>query len=213
MIVPCKFIQSEAKGSVQDSVHYSAMKKFEVVLQNEKVKTYRVISWLIIAIQFSVFLYMGISLKNNNANYAYGAAGFLLIIMLFQLFRGRKEAGKKDMFVPAFLLIVLAWIVLGYYWGAVINLLLFFFQNVTQRKLVIQFSDNIIHYPSFPRKMISWKDLNNVILKDGILTIDFKNNKLIQQPIAEGSSGINEKEFNDFCSDQLRLSVIGNLSD
>jgi hypothetical protein len=39
-----------------------------------------------------------------------------------------------------------------------------------------------------------------VILKDGILTIDFRNDKLIQQEISES---INEPEFNEFCRDSL----------
>jgi hypothetical protein len=41
------------------------------------------------------------------------------------------------------------------------------------------------------------------MIKDGLLTIDFKNNRIIQQQIANISSGIDEKEFNDFCRQQL----------
>jgi hypothetical protein len=43
-------------------------------------------------------------------------------------------------------------------------------------------------------------------MKDGVLTIDFKNNKIIQQSIDEARSSVNEKEFNEFCQKQLQAS-------
>jgi len=61
-----------------------------------------------------------------------------------------------------------------------------------------------INYTSFPVRAIQWNELNNVILKDGILTIDFRNNKIVQAEIDDVSNTINEKEFNDFCSQQLK---------
>lgn len=53
------------------------------------------------------------------------------------------------------------------------------------------------------RHFIRWGQLNNLILKDDLLTIDLKNNKLIQQYLDESSGPVNEKEFNDFCQKQL----------
>lgn len=45
-----------------------------------------------------------------------------------------------------------------------------------------------------------WNEFSNVVLKDSLLTLDFKNNKLLQLSIEETSSLIDEKAFNDFCS-------------
>jgi len=59
-----------------------------------------------------------------------------------------------------------------------------------------------IVYPSFPKRIILWNELQNIVLKDGILTIDFRNNKLIQQDLDEEVT-VNEKEFNEFCKQQL----------
>ena len=56
---------------------------------------------------------------------------------------------------------------------------------------------------SVPKKHIEWSQLNNIILKDGLLTIDFKNNKFIQQFIDDTNTALNEQEFNDFCGQQL----------
>ena len=71
-----------------------------------------------------------------------------------------------------------------------------------KKTLVSIFTDKIL-YPSLPQKNISWPELNAIILKDGLLTIDFKNNKLIQQTIDENST-VNEQDFNEFCRQQLK---------
>jgi hypothetical protein len=43
-----------------------------------------------------------------------------------------------------------------------------------------------------------------VILKDGLLTIDFNNNKLAQLNVTDFFSKEQEKEFNEFCQVQLK---------
>lgn len=43
-----------------------------------------------------------------------------------------------------------------------------------------------------------WSEFNNIILKDSLLTLDFKNNKLLQLNIRENN--VDENCFNTFCS-------------
>jgi hypothetical protein len=45
-----------------------------------------------------------------------------------------------------------------------------------------------------------WDEFSNIILKDNLLTLDFKNNKLLQLTISEGDNKIDEYSFNIFCS-------------
>ena len=73
-----------------------------------------------------------------------------------------------------------------------------------RRKFVVDVSVAGIVYPTFPKKTYLWKEIENVVLKDGVLTIDLKNNKLIQVVIdPESSAAINEREFNLFCKSHL----------
>jgi hypothetical protein len=51
-------------------------------------------------------------------------------------------------------------------------------------------------------RIIEWNELTNLIKKHDLLTIDFKNNKLLQVQIINDDE-INENEFNRFCRDQL----------
>ena len=79
-----------------------------------------------------------------------------------------------------------------------------FFEFLNKKiKVELDTAAIIVHYV-FYKKIFHWIDLNNVILKDRILTVDFKSNKLLQSEIAEGSFEIDEKVFNRFCSEQLQ---------
>ena len=71
--------------------------------------------------------------------------------------------------------------------------------------LEIGFSDEEILRNTLFKKKYRWSDLNNVILKDGLLTMDFKNNKLFQkEALDEEEMDADEAEFNTYC--QKRLS-------
>lgn len=72
----------------------------------------------------------------------------------------------------------------------------------------IAFGKDEIVFNSFPKQRYSWTELNNVVLKDGIITVDFKTNKLIQKEIQSGSTVQVEKEFNEFCHVRLKESLI-----
>ena len=48
-----------------------------------------------------------------------------------------------------------------------------------------------------------WSEFNNIILKDSLLTLDFKNNKLLQLNIRENN--VDENCFNIFCSGYIGM--------
>jgi len=48
-----------------------------------------------------------------------------------------------------------------------------------------------------------WSEFNNIILKDSLLTLDFKNNKLFQLNIRENN--VDENCFNIFCSGYIGM--------
>jgi hypothetical protein len=68
----------------------------------------------------------------------------------------------------------------------------------------IGFDNDGLTFNSFPSKFYKWSDLANVVLKDGLITVDFKNNKILQKELDSDVSGNLEKEFNEFCSRKLK---------
>jgi hypothetical protein len=63
-------------------------------------------------------------------------------------------------------------------------------------------TDHIVFNGLFKRKF-PWSSIDNVILKDGLLTIDFRNNKLFQKEIDSGENEASELEFNEWLRKQL----------
>lgn len=90
-----------------------------------------------------------------------------------------------------------------WWWIFFIILLFIGLDYLALRKQVVKISTKNIFLPSLFTKTVEWHELSNVILKDGLLTVDFKNNKLFQQPISDSDWDVDEKRFNDFCKRQL----------
>lgn len=107
----------------------------------------------------------------------------------------------------AFALLVSA--VLWVYWSNIfmggmlaIFALMGFYAN---RKTAIQFTKEGIIYPSFPTKKYAWNEVESILLKDDILTIDLKNNQFLQFHIdAAIAAPINTASFNDWCIIQMK---------
>jgi len=177
------------------------MKKYVIGLKNEKTKTYPTISWLIVILNFIAFLYFGISRSATNSSYPFIAAGLLILVFLWLLTIKKDSKSATNKFRFFFTVIIIGWIVVPFYWAAVINLGLFIIQDITTRSPIVIFFEDRIIYPSFLKKTISWQQLNNVILKDGVLTIDCKNNRVYQNEII---SDVDEAVFNEFCKQQLK---------
>lgn len=183
------------------------MQQFQITLKNEKIRLYNRISWLIIFINFILLLYLALFPKNvNTRNLSIAVILFLtLVFVLFHYLRKTKwEFGIRSFFS----VLMLGWILFEFYWLAALMLVFDILSSLISRKAFTIISKKNILFPSFPRKSINWNELNNIILKDGLLTIDYKNNKLFQQVIDESKTSVDEKEFNDFCREQLKVKEI-----
>ena len=177
------------------------MKQFDLVLKNEKERSYIRFSWLIIIGNLALFVYLSaLSWFTNLGPLFY----VLLAIIAIAVIRYSKEQKGKLRLYILFLIIILGWInTRTYWWVGIVILVFMLLDGIARRELIVKvFADRII-YPSWPYREIKWKELSNVILKDRLLTIDFKSDKLIQQLIDEKNTQIDEKEFNDFCKQQL----------
>jgi hypothetical protein len=88
-------------------------------------------------------------------------------------------------------------------WVCLIYLLAGLIEKQAKFPQEVAFDEEEMVINSFPKKHFYWSDLSNVVLKDGLLTIDFKSNKLIQKEIQSGSNARDAQEFNEFCQNML----------
>lgn len=181
------------------------MQQYLITLRNEKQTSYGISFLVLAALNLIAFIFLAyISNGNLTRNKSLMAAGAIAIFIgLYFLVKNKK---RIFFLYAAIVLAAIFFAVLHYYLPAIILVLvlLLFIQAV--RNLVVTVSGQRISYPSFPRKNFTWDELNNMLLKDGLLTIDLKNNKLFQQAVDETETSINETEFNDFCKKQLQLA-------
>lgn len=67
----------------------------------------------------------------------------------------------------------------------------------------IGFTEQEIVFNTLFKKHYDWAVMNNVLIKDGLITLDFKNNKVMQKEIEGDVSKAIEEEFNSFCRKQV----------
>lgn len=174
------------------------MKRFDITLKNEKEKTYRFIILLFVILHVLFFVY----LLFDEQLWKKGVSG-LVITLLYSGYRllitntsrQKFSFGSGYFFVLSFITINDSW----WLWG--IELVLLILSSIALSPLLFSFTTAEIKKVPFPFKKYHWNEFSNVVLKDNILTLDFKNNKLLQAEIA--TANINEEAFNNFAIDQL----------
>ena len=137
-------------------------------------------------------------------------AGIFLVLGLVGWNIHHMLKGNKVFFNRAYLISALLWIKMPYMeWLFVAFILLAILERQVKFPLEIGFSESQIVFNTLFKKKYHWSELTNVVLKDGLLTIDFENNHLIQREVEdeEDEEEVSEAEFNDFCRTQLQKKL------
>ena len=104
-------------------------------------------------------------------------------------------AGITLMLIPSFLLTSIFFLALAWLFPAAI------------RPQEIGFSDERIVFGGLFGRTVRWAELNNVMIRDGLLTMDYKDNRLFQKETdeldEEEDDEVTEEEFNDYCRQRL----------
>lgn len=179
------------------------MDGYRIILPNEKAKTYAFVTGFILLLNLLLFGYIYFNTIENKLS-TLSLWGTVISVFSFALVIINRVTRNRYPFpfeVSFFILSVL-WF-LADRWMLALCLLCFAIIGIyTRRKFELEFTIDGIRYPSLPKKLVPWNEVSNVVLKDGMLTIDFKNNKLIQSVISKESSiAVNEREFNLFCKE------------
>jgi hypothetical protein len=183
------------------------MQQFELVLKNERAQQYQLLTKLAVAINLLVLLILAVKAGSGSMRVQIIAAvGVMMLVVLAQYYL--QKSSLPQLMGTALAFILITYLLLQFWWAAGLVLLLFFMYSITRRKLIVAVNKEQIIYPSFPRRHIAWTDLNNLILKDGLLTIDFRNNRVAQNHVINSGNdnSLNETEFNEFCRRQLNQS-------
>ncbi len=175
------------------------MDKFVVTLPNERANTYKWVSF-IIAFMSMLFLVFVRSRTENETLRFFTGLGFIWIITSFPSYWLAKFQNKIIIILIPTFASSLIWLFSGFYLLGIISCLFSFFGFISNRKQAVKVSEAGVIYPSFPSKLFEWKEIDQVLVKDDVLTIDLKNNKLIQISILEKENEkLDTNLFNAFC--------------
>src|SRR5436190_19260845 len=181
---------------------------YTFIIKDKKYNGYKKIAsflYLINAIVLAAFGFQSISVSNKLLLFF---VSFITIAYAFYNWYYKQK--KERSFIIIYLLIAIAWIIGTAYWyfGLIIVVLLLL-QLRMEKDLTITISSNDLIIDGFLKKDHQWKEFNNVVIKDGLLTLDFINNKVFQVEPEWDKTQIKktypefEKEFNEFCRQQL----------
>ena len=178
------------------------MQNFKLVLKNEKVKQYKLFALLIIVLNILILTVLAIT--RPEIRYRCIALAILIAVLFLMEYFAKKKRKEVNAKGAATLLIIGAYLGFKFWLPALIMAVLAILYIISIRRFIVSVNGSHIIYPSFPKRTIQWNELNNMIIRDGLLTLDFKNNKLIQALVEQGNDSVlDEKEFNDFCRAQL----------
>ncbi len=174
------------------------MKTFEIALKNEKEKSYRLIIFFIALLHVIFFTW----LLFDKELWKKGAVG-LVCILLYVIYRLiiSKGSDTKFYFGEGFFFVFGVVGIIDFEWLGWGDMILFILSTIALQPILFIFSSSFIALKGFPFKKYKWDDFSNIILKDNILTLDFKSNKIIQGEIV--TTNINEEAFNNFVNGQL----------
>jgi hypothetical protein len=182
------------------------MNQFAFTLKDNNQKAFNSFFWFlfflhVVAVSV-IIINAGDGLQKKIAIITF--AIFLFLTALYFLFKSRFKRYSYQLLVLAVMIC---------FWPAqsawlpflVVTAVIVFALAVLKTKSTAAFSNENIHITrSLFKKTYNWTAVENVVLKDNLLSIDFINNHLIQAEIATESYGIDEAAFNQFCQNQLQ---------
>jgi hypothetical protein len=177
-----------------------------IILPNDKAATYKVVTFII---AFMNLIFLGFIRYKETSPTAQFFLGFGLIWLLSSIVRySFFKSSRKIIFIIIPLFVCsLIWLFMGFYVLGIISFLFSFFGFQANKPLKVKASKAGILYPTFPAKLFEWKEVEQVLIKDNVLTIDLKNNKLIQISISEQENEkLEHQAFNAFCNALIHQS-------
>lgn len=190
-------------------------KTYDFIIVVKQPASYYYIDWisqLMLFMAIAAYGMEGVARINSHETFVMASPYFLIsaAIIAWWIYCYRQSAeGKTPFYRFGLLLAALGWYL--YPHGTTLAIV-YLVAAVLEKPVKVQpeyaFDEESIVYNSFPEKKYAWSEVTNVVLKNAILTIDLKNNKLIQKEVNDEVSAKNEKDFNGFCTQRLQAERV-----
>jgi len=176
--------------------------EYVVTLKNTRVRYLDRISLWLLFISAFLFLYATFTTTDRNRYIFLVCALIILGLIAYSFFLRKRHPGKIIFYSNALFIAAIGWVLL-YGWFFIPLVIMGLLERQAKKPLEIGFSDETVVINTLFRRKYRWTDFNNVVLKDDLLTLDFKNNRLLQRETIDEEGDAEEDEFNDYCRERL----------
>ena len=175
---------------------------YVVTLKNSGRKHIDTFSLLLLTISVLLFLRQQYFSDNIRITYLFGGLAVALITG-WNFYQQRKK-GKTVYYSSALFIAAIGWVTMPYLSLLFLPFALMgLFERQAKMPLEVGFTDSEIAINTLIRRRYKWNQFNNIVLKDDLLTLDFKNNRLLQRETIDEEGDAEEDEFNVYCREQL----------
>ncbi len=177
---------------------------FFFTITNPKKYYYTLIANIILLVSFvsysiiKYFLY-----KSGECNSIFNCIIFpntifiIFFVRLFYVITKRKLEFTNLHFA---IIASIGWLNIHYWVIAIIIFLLGVIEYVINKDANCTINKNGVIINSFPTRKYAWQNIENLMIKEGIFTIDQKNNKLFQIDVSEEVIPFQEEDLNNFAT-------------
>ena len=179
------------------------MNNFEITLKTNRSEIETVTTRALLAVAaVASFVYAG-----EENYYVSIGLGIVLVVLSFYL-KTFLNRFKVNRLLLLFIASVFTYITTGTIAFAAVLLVHGLFFELLKKKIWVQVDADVVTVHNIiSNKVHNWISIQNLILKDDILTIDFNNDRLLQSEIIQTNPAVDETTFNKFCFEQLQKAA------
>ena len=179
---------------------------YVVTLKNKQTRNLDILGFLLSAVSVLFFIQEMLRAASVGLAYLLGSI-FIIGVLIWNVYHSIKK-GQKVYYSRAMLIAALVWMKMPYFqWLTFLFIILALLEYQAKYAVEIGFSEKEIVINTLLKKRYRWSEFSNIVLKDGLLTLDFNNNRVWQREVEDDEEDdTSEEEFNDFCSARLRAS-------
>jgi hypothetical protein len=178
---------------------------FQFTLPNKKRRYYFVFAAILLLA--NLVFYFGYAWVQVQADESDWWSGLLIpaIALVLAAMVIRRQYGNRDTLFMLYISAAGLWVVQQQYLPAAAMAVLGTVFYWVDKDFRFRFDEQGVFIDTIPPRNYQWKDLQNVVLKDGLLTIDRKDNKIFQVDVSEAKIGVSEIEMNNFFTSHIHL--------
>jgi drug/metabolite transporter superfamily protein YnfA len=172
---------------------------YVVTLKNQQTRYLDIIGFLLSFISIICFIEEMVKSQEVGIAYLFGSI-FIIGVLAWNVYQSRKNH-RKVYYSRALLIAALVWMKMPYFqWLSFAFIILALLEYQAKYAVEIGFSEKEIVMNTLFKKKYNWMHFTNIILKDGLLTMDFASNRILQREVEDDEDDdAEEEEFNDFC--------------